>query len=579
MTAPARELASVLSACRQSLVAIGVFSLCANLLLLVPSFYMLQVYDRVVATGSEATLAALTVIMLLLMGTYGVLEWVRSRIMVRLSNRMDNLLGERLFDASFHRALTSSGNDVSAQPLQDLTGLRQFLTGNGLFAFFDVPWLPLYLGVMFLFHPLFGWVGVASAVILGLLAVVNEGVTRGPLRDANAEHIAASSYTGKTLRNAEVIAALGMLRSVRDRWRAANGKVLMLQARASERAANVTATSKTFRLIVQSLILGVGAWLAVRQEISPGVMIAGSILLGRALAPLDLMINVWKGFVTARGQYQRLNELLKKMEAEPDRMDLPAPRGNMTVESLLLAAPGSRQPILRDVSFAVKAGDAVGILGPSASGKSTLARALLGIWSPMAGCVRLDGADITSWNREALGPYIGYLPQDVELFEGTVSENIARFGAMDPVAVVTAARMAGVHDMILRLPNGYDTIIGAQAGSLSGGQRQRIGLARALYGQPPLVVLDEPNSNLDDTGERALAAALVQLKTAGCTVFVITHRVGVLAQLEKLLVLQEGRVAIFGPRDLVLAQLQAGARPGAAVSAPQPAAAPPESAP
>lgn len=566
----ADDLAAVLKACKGSFLAVGLFSLFANFLLLVPSFYMLQVYDRVVTTGSVPTLLVLTLIMLVLMITFGMLEWVRGRIMVRVSTRIDTLLGNRLYGASFKQALNSGGMNASGQPLNDLTGLRQFLTGNGLFAFFDAPWLPIYLAVMFMFHPWFGWIGVASAIILLALAVINEKMTGPVLAEANRENMAASTFTTKNLRNAEVVESMGMLGRIRERWQEKNHRVLTLQGVASERAGTVTAISKTFRMVVQSLVLGAGAYLAVQQEITPGLMIAGSILLGRALAPIDLMIGVWKGFVSARSQYGRLNELLDRIAAEPARMSLPAPEGHVSAEGLMVASPGSRQPIIRGITFNVAAGEAVGIIGPSASGKSTLARALLGIWAPLAGKARLDGADVAQWDREELGPHVGYLPQDIELFEGSIGENIARFGEVNPEAVVAAAKLAGVHEMILQLPEGYDTVIGASGGALSGGQRQRIGLARAVYGLPRLVILDEPNSNLDDVGERALAVALEQLKATGATLFVITHRVSVLSQVDKLMVLREGQLAMFGPRDQVLAQLQNAQRP----PAPQGAATP-----
>lgn len=553
---PKTDLQKALAACKGSFFAVGFFSLFVNFLMLVPSFYMLQVYDRVIGSGSESTLVMLTLILILLLATMGSLEWVRSRIMVRLSTRLDTLLGGRLYDASFKQALHSGGMNASAQPLNDMTGLRQFLTGNGLFAFFDAPWLPVYLAVMFMFHPWFGWFAVICAVALIGLAWANERLTNQPLKDANKENIAATAFTNKNLRNAEVVESMGMLPQLRRRWQEKNNSVLELQGVASDRAGSITAISKTFRMLVQSLILGLGAYLALEQEISPGLMIAGSILLGRALAPIDLMIGSWKGFSAARGQYERLNELLAKIAAEPERMSLPAPQGEVTAEALMITPPGAQQPVIRGINFRVLPGESVGIIGPSGAGKSSLARALLGIWPASHGKVRLDGADVFTWKRDELGPHIGYLPQDIELFEGSISENIARFGEVDPVAVVEAAKLAGVHELILRLPQGYDTVIGASGGTLSGGQRQRIGLARAVYGKPKLVVLDEPNSNLDDQGERALALALQQLKAAGTTLFVITHRTSVLGAVDKLMVLRDGALAMFGPRDQVLAELQ-----------------------
>lgn len=549
------DLEAVLHNCRSSFFSVGLFSMFINLLMLVPAFYMLQVYGRVVTSGSVSTLVMLTLVMLLLMLTMGGLEWVRSRIMVRVSTKIDALLGHRLYDASFKQALMSGGMQASAQPLNDLTGLRQFLTGNGLFAFFDAPWVPIYIALMFVFHPWFGVVAIISVLILATLAVINEKVTSKMLGEANRENMGATQFTNKNLRNAEVVESMGMLGRIRERWQEKNRKVLALQGIASDRAGILTSVSKTTRLIVQSLVLGLGAYLAVQQEISPGMMIAGSILLGRALAPIDQMIGVWKQFVTARSQYQRLNEILTHVAEEPERMSLPAPKGRVSAENVMVAPPGSRTPVVKGVSFVVEPGEMVGIVGPSAAGKSTLARAILGIWPTLGGKMRLDGADIYNWKREELGPYIGYLPQDIELFEGSISENIARFGEVDSKEVVRAATMAGVHEMILRLPEGYDTVIGATGGVLSGGQRQRIGLARAIYGRPKLIVLDEPNSNLDDQGEAALALALQNLKETGATVFIITHRSSVLSQVQKLMVMKEGVLVMFGPRDQVLAEL------------------------
>lgn len=549
------SLKVALKACKGSFISVGVFSFFVNALMLVPSFYMLQVYGRVVTSGSISTLVMLTLIMAVLMMTMGSLEWARSRVMVRVSTKLDVMLSRQVYRASFKRALDSGGMDASAQPLNDLTGLRQFLTSNGLFAFFDAPWLPIYIGVMFLFHPWFGWLAIASAIVLLLLAFANEKLTGKALAEANKQNIAANLYTTKNLRNAEVIESMGMLETLMARWAQRQKKVLLLQSLASDSGGTVSSISKTFRTFVQSLVLGLGAYLAVKHELNPGLMIAGSILLGRALAPIDMIIGSWKGFTSARSQYTRLNEILDQQLAEPERMSLPSPKGEVRVENLIISAPGSKAPIIRNVSFAAAAGSIVGVIGPSASGKSTLARALLGVWAPQHGVVRLDGADVNAWDKRELGPHVGYLPQDIELFEGTVGDNIARFGDIDAAKVVEAARIAGVHEMILQLPDGYDTVIGGDGVNLSGGQRQRIGLARALYGDPRLIVLDEPNSNLDEVGERALAAALRVLKARGATVFVITHRTSILDQLDRLLVLRDGAIALYGPRELVIAEL------------------------
>ncbi|MEJ3644333.1 type I secretion system permease/ATPase [Pseudomonas bubulae] len=551
------SLHTALKACRESFLSVGFFSFFINALMLVPTFYMLQVYGRVITSGSLTTLSMLTLIMTGLVITLGCLEWTRSRIMVRVSNRLDMLLSRQVYKASFKRALESGGMDASAQPLNDLTGLRQFLSGNGLFAFFDAPWLPIYIAVMFMFHPWFGWVATGSALLLLLLAFVNERLTGPTLAQANKEHIGASLYTTKNLRNAEVIESMGMLETLMDRWWTRQKNVLLLQSRASDKGAMISTLSRSFRILVQSLILGLGAYLAVDHQVGAGLVFAGSVLLGRALAPIDLIIGSWKGFIAARSQYARLNAILASQQAQPERMSLPAPKGDVQVENLTVAAPGSNIAIIKNISFSVPAGCVVGIIGPSAAGKSTLARALLGIWAPLQGVVRLDGADISAWDKHELGPHIGYLPQDIELFEGSVSDNIARFTRVDSEKVILAATTAGVHDMILLLPDGYDTVIGGDGVVLSGGQRQRIGLARALYGSPRLIILDEPNSNLDEGGDRALIAALHRIRLSGATLFVITHRTNIVSQLDRLMVMSNGGLSLFGPRELVLTELNA----------------------
>ncbi|KQW41728.1 MULTISPECIES: type I secretion system permease/ATPase [Pseudomonas] len=556
-SAPENSLKKALKACRDSFISVGFFSFFINALMLVPTFYMLQVYGRVITSGSLTTLTMLTLITTVLLVTLGSLEWIRSRVMVRVSTRLDVMLSRQVYKASFRRALESGGMDASAQSLNDLTGLRQFLSGNGLFAFFDAPWLPIYIAVMFLFHPWFGWVATGSALLLLALAFVNERLTGPALDQANKEHIGATLYTTKNLRNAEVIESMGMLETLMDRWGRRQRNVLLLQSTASDSGAIITTLSRTFRILVQSLVLGLGAYLAVDNQVGAGLVFAGSVLLGRALAPIDLIIGSWKGFIAARSQYSRLNDILDKQQAQPERMSLPAPQGHVQVENLIVAAPGSRTPILKNISFSAPAGCMVGIIGPSAAGKSTLARALLGVWAAQHGVVRLDGADISTWDKHELGPYIGYLPQDIELFEGTIGENIARFAAVDSVKVIQAARIAGVHEMILQLPDGYDTVIGSEGLMLSAGQRQRIGLARALYGSPRLIVLDEPNSNLDDVGDRALAAAIQQLRQTGATLFVITHRTNIVSQLDRLMVMNAGVISLYGPREHVLAELNA----------------------
>ncbi len=550
------DLTLALKECKNAFLSAAGFSMVINILMLVPSLYMLQVYDRVVPTGNKSTLLMLTIIVFVLFVTMSLIEWVRSQILVRVSSKLELLLNQRVFSIAYKQSLYSGGQRASTQPFDDLTGLRQFLTGSGLFAFFDAPWMPLYIALMFVFHAWYGWFSVATSIILVIIAIVNEKATAKTIEEANKQSIISRGQVSRNLRNAEVIEAMGMMPSVRERWLATTHQVLSLQSDASSRAGIIAAASKVVRLTSQSLILGLGAYLVVEREITPGLMIAGSILLGRALAPIDMVIANWKGFINARGQYERLNEMFLKIPADLEKMPLPAPTGLIQFEEAQVIPPGGKVPVLKGISLVIEAGSLLGVIGPSGAGKSTFARALLGIWPTASGKIRLDGAEVSMWNRDELGPYIGYLPQDVELFEGTISENIARFGEIDAEKVVAAAKMANVHELILQLSEGYDTVIGASGGVLSGGQRQRVGLARALYGNPVLVVLDEPNSNLDEQGELALGNALQQMKQNNVTVILVTHRQNVLVHVDKLLVLNDGKLAVYGPRDQVIAHLQ-----------------------
>ena len=556
-TAKYPELAEAFTDVKRYFIYAGLFSAAVNLLMLVPVIYMLQVYDRVVSSGSYSTLAMLTLLMVALTAALGGFEWVRSMILIAASNRIEKNLRRRVSDATFKRALLTGGSVSNSQPLSDLSSLRQFLTGNGLFAFFDAPWFPIYVFVMFMFHPMFGYAAIFAGIVMIALAYTTEKVTSKKLQDANSKSNWINNQVNGTLKNSEVIAAMGMADDLRHRQETRFDEVLSLQTEASRSAGLLQSLSKTFRMVMQSLLLGLGALLALRQEISPGMMIAGSLLLGRALAPIDMLVGTWKGFTLARGQYDRLGQLLVQIPKDADTMSLPAPTGKLSAEQVMVVPPGSKNIVVRGVNMELNAGEALGIVGPSASGKSCLARALLGIWPTYSGKVRLDGADIFAWNRTELGPYVGYLPQDIELFDGSISENICRFGDVDPDKVVEAAKTAGVHDLILHLPQGYDTIIGGSGGILSGGQRQRIGLARAIYGSPRYLVLDEPNSNLDDQGERELVEAIRRIKAEGATVIIITHRTMVLQCVDKILVMRDGAASHFGPRDQVLAALAA----------------------
>jgi PrtD family type I secretion system ABC transporter len=526
----------------------ALFSCFVNLALLTVPLYMLQLYDRVLTSRSESTLVALTALAVAMLAGMGALDWIRSRVLVRVGAGLDEKLGGRVFSAVFAQTLRMPGG-ARSQYLRDLDSLRQFLTGSGPFALFDAPWLPIYLLVVFLLHPILGGVALVGAVLLLVVALANELSTRRALDQAGSDSIGAASFAEAALRNSEVLEALGMLGGIRARWSARHRRALAHQAVASDRAGTFTALSKGLRLLLQVAVLGTGAALVIQQSVSPGAMIAASILASRALAPVEQAIANWRGFTAARQAYGRLSALLKENPAVPARMRLPAPRGELTVENLVGAPPGATRPVLRDISFSLEPGEALGIVGPTASGKSTLARHLVGVWPPARGSVRLDGASLADWNRDELG----YLPQDVELFEGTVAENVSRFEANPtPDAIVAAARQAGVHEMILGLPMGYDTPIGVGGTALSAGQRQRVALARALYGDPVLVVLDEPNASLDVAGDQALTGAILGLRKRGATVVVIAHRPAAISAVDRVLVLKEGQVAALGPKEQVL---------------------------
>lgn len=548
----ANEMLAALTAYKRAFFNIGLFSAVINLLMLAPALYMLQVYDRVLASGNEMTLLMLTLMILGLFGLMGALEWVRSQVVIRLGTQMDMRLNQRVYDAAFEAQL-STGSPATGQALNDLTSLRQFATGNALFAFFDAPWFPVYLWVIFMFSPWLGLLALGGAVLLMLLAWLNQRVSQGPLKAASELSVEATQQASAHLRNAEAIEAMGMLATLRGHWLAQHTAFLAQQNLASEKTASVGAWSKGVRLALQSLVLGLGALLAVQGQITAGMMIAGSILMGRVLSPIDQLIGVWKQWTSARLAYQRLESLLQAHPARPPRMALPVPRGELAVEQLSASAPGTRRATLSNLSFTLHAGQVLGVIGPSGCGKSTLARLLVGVWQPLAGKVRLDGAQLSQWDKQQLGPYLGYLPQDIQLFAGTIAQNIARFAQVDADKVLAAAQMAGVHSLILQMPEGYDTRLGDGGAGLSGGQKQRIGLARALYGLPALIVLDEPNANLDEAGEQALLQAIAQLKQLKRTLILITHKPNVLTLTDQLLILREGQLQAFGPTAKVLA--------------------------
>jgi ATP-binding cassette, subfamily C, bacterial exporter for protease/lipase len=557
-SSPRSELRAALWAFRREFALVGLFSFMSNVLMLTPSIYMLQLYDRVLASRSELTLIAVSLIALFLFGLMACAEWTRSRFLVRAGIRFDQQLSSRVFDASFESYLNESRPGMS-RAFFDLLALRQFITGQGIFAFFDVPWTPIYLAVIFFLHPMLGWVAVFFAVLQAAVAWFGHRKTITPAEEAARATSDVQAYVQSKLRNVEVIESMGMLGNLRARWRRAQHVALAQNARAQDVTGRVAAWSKLLRYSQQSLSLGAGALLVINGEISPASIFAVNFLMNRALSPIDQLVNVWRSFITTRKAFARLEQLLSDYPERDPNLRRVAPKGDIVLNDVVADAPGRVSPILKGISFSVPAGTVVAVLGPSGSGKSTLARVMLGIWPDVAGEVLLDDMPIANWSRTELGPHVGYLPQDVELFEGTIGENIARFGKLDSEKVIQAARRAGLHEMILRFPKGYDTPIGEAGNLLSGGQRQRIGLARAVYGDPAFVILDEPNANLDDAGEAALVRAVQQLKASGKTVFLITHRAGVLAVAEYVIILQDGRIRTQGARDDVLATLRAAA--------------------
>lgn len=523
---------------------VGFFSMFINLLTLTSSIYMMQVYDRVLASRSGPTLLYLTLFAGTCLATLAALEVVRSRLLVRLGARFD----AQLSGLVFMRTLTAGR---SGQSLRDLDQLRNFLTGSHILSLLDAPWMPIYIGLVYLLHPMLGHVALAGGVLLFLLALWNERDTREPLAEAGKQMAAGTQFAEISARNAEAIRAMGMLPGLTVLWRKRHDLGLGLQGLASDRAGNVAAVAKALRFFLQVAILGVGAWLVIKQECTGGVMIASSIIMGRGLAPVEAAIGGWRGFLMARESYGRLLKGFGSDAADAPTMLLPKPEGKLVFEGVSGGPPDLRKFTVQNLSFSLEAGSVLGITGPSAAGKSTLARLAVGVWRPGTGVVRLDGVNIADWNREDVGPHIGYLPQDIELFPGSVADNIARFGKVDPDKVVDAAQLAGAHQVILELPQGYDTPIGPSGVNLSGGQRQRIGLARAFYGRPPLIVLDEPTSNLDAEGEGAVRQAMEVLRGQS-TVVVIAHRPAVLGGTDQLMVILKGQIVNFGPTSEVM---------------------------
>jgi PrtD family type I secretion system ABC transporter len=552
------DLSAAMKQHRTAIITLGLMSGLVNLLALTGSMYMMQVYDRVLPSRSVPTLVGLTIVMVILYGAHGGLDFVRTRIMARIGLKIDAALRAKVFDAVLLLPLRSRNEAGGLQPIRDLDQIRGFLSGLGPTAFFDLPWIPLFVLLLALLHPWLGLFALASGLLLVALTLLTEMKTGRPSKEANASGAQRMTFAEASRRNAEVIRAMGMGPGANRIFAQLNGKHLKDQLEVSDAASGIGTVSKIMRMFLQSGMLGLGAWLAVRGEVSAGTIIAGTIMLGRALAPIELAIANWKGFIGARQGYGRLKTLLKTVEAEQDSMPLPRPQEGLRVEGLTVGAPGNPRPIIQSITFDLKAGQGLGIIGPSASGKSTLARALVGVWLPLprGGQVRLDGATLDQFPAEALGKDIGYLPQDIELFDGSVSQNIARLDTeADSDAVIEAARLAGCHEMILQLPDGYNTRVGEGGAMLSAGQRQRVGLARALFGNPFLVVLDEPNSNLDAIGDFALAQAIKSVRERNGIVIIIAHRPSALAGIDTLLAMANGQVTAFGPKDEVLQKI------------------------
>ena len=549
------ELSRTLWGFRYEFMVAGIFSMIANLLMLTPTIYMLQVYDRVMLSQSTGTLIAVSLITLFFFGVLTFAEWSRSKLLVSSGVRLDELLSKRLFHASYEAYLNPEVANPS-RSFNDLTELRQFLTGNGIFAFFDAPWAPIYIAVLFMLHPWLGFMAIFFGAVQAVLAWWGSQATKPAQAAASKAQQDVGGYLQSKFRNAEVIESMGMVSHLYRRWSERNERAMGIALNAQAVAGRVVAWSKFVRYTQQSLALGGGALLVIQGELSPGAMIAANVLTTRALAPIDLMVGTWSGFLSAKDAYARLTNLL---DAHPQRNKAPmgvTPKGDVVLKEVVASAPGRKEPILKGISAVMPTGTVTVVLGASGSGKSTLARVLLGIWPHSSGDVLLDGQAILNWDRMELGPHIGYLPQDIELFDGSIAENIARAGQVVSEKVIAAAQAAGLHQMILRFPKGYDTPMGEAGGLLSGGQRQRIGLARALYGEPALVVLDEPNANLDDEGENALVHAVQGLKAKGKTVVLISHRPGIVGVADRLLILHQGAVQASGPRDGVLAALQ-----------------------
>jgi ATP-binding cassette subfamily C protein len=550
------ELSAALESCRGAFIAIGLFSGMSNILMLTGAIFMLEVYDRVLPSRSLPTLVVLLFLAGGLYAAQGVLDLIRGRILVRIGNSLDEALSPRVYDAVVRLPIKAGNRGDGIQPMRDLDSVRSFLSGLGPVALFDLPWMPIYIVVCFLFHPYIGLAAFGGAVILVILTMMTEIYTRRPATQASEHARVRSALAETSRRNAEALHAMGMAGRLATRWSEANRNYVASQQQASDVGGGLGSISKVLRMMLQSGVLAVGAYLVINQQATAGIIIAGSILSGRALAPVDLAIANWKGFIAARQGWQRLTRLLILIPPQASPMPLQPPTRSLTVESASVAPPGQQKIVVHDLTIALESGNGLGVIGPTGSGKSSVARMLVGVWQTARGSVRLDGAALDQWSSEVLGRHIGYLPQDVELFAGTVADNIARFeDKADPDAIIAAAQAAGVHDLIINLPNGYETQIGEQGSALSAGQAQRIALARALYRDPFLVVLDEPNSNLDSEGDEALTGAITGVRERGGIVVVVAHRPSAISAVDLLLVMNKGRVQQFGPKEDVISKV------------------------
>src|SRR5215218_3313142 len=562
------ELGVALRACRDAFIGVGVMSCMINLLYLTGSIFMLEVYDRVLPSRSVPTLVGLVILAAGLYAAQGGLDLIRGRVLGRIGTALDEALNTRVFETVVRLPLLVGSRNEGLQPLRDLDNVRSFLGSMGPGAFFDLPWLPFYLAICFAFHWLLGVTALAGAVILVTLTLITEFMSRTPAKEAMTLAARRNDLAAASRRNAEVLVAMGMSGRLGKRWSEANENYLAGNQYASDVTGGLGAVAKVLRMMLQSAVLAVGAYLVIHQEATAGIIIAGSILSARALAPVDLAIAHWKGFVAARQSWERLNRLLGSMPAPLAQTLLQNPSSRLSVEGVSIVPPGDQKVIVQDVTFALEAGNGLGVIGPSGSGKSSLVRALVGVWQPVRGKVRLDGAALDQWSPDVLGRHVGYLPQDVELFAGTVAQNIARFEQEpDSEALIAAANAARVHELVLRMPDGYETQIGEGGVALSAGQRQRVALARALYRDPFLVVLDEPNSNLDAEGDRALTEAMMKVRARGGIVVVVAHRRSALASVDQVLAMAQGRLQIVGPKDEVLSKLFSRQQPAAAATA------------